>query len=71
MASDLKSTEGAAILQIELKARSSLWASGRLSQVVPICFQIKATASMRKKSTPMLARKSISAAMAQKTAGLE
>ena len=44
IASDLKISEGAAILHTALKQRRILCASGRDSQVVPICFQIKATA---------------------------
>jgi hypothetical protein len=56
---------------MELKARTSLCASGRFSHVVPIFFQICATESRRKTSTPKFAKKSISAAIALKTAGFE
>ena len=57
--------------QTALKAWMMRWASGRFSQLVPISFQMKATASRRRISTPVLARKSISEAMARKTSGFE
>jgi hypothetical protein len=71
MASDLNSSDGAASRHTALKAWSNVWASGRFSQGVPSCFQIKATASMRRISTPWFARNSISPAIARKTSGLE
>jgi hypothetical protein len=71
MASDLNSRDGAASRQTALKACRRVCASGRFSHGVPSCFQMKATASIRKISTPWLARKSISPAMARKTSGLE
>ena len=70
MASDLKSSAGAAIRASALKAWMSRCASGRFSQLVPICFQMKATASSRSTSTPWFARKSISSTIARNTAGL-
>ena len=70
MASDLKSSAGAAMRNTALKACTSVCAWGRLSQSVPSSFQVKASASSRSTSVPMLARKSISAAMSWKTAGL-
>ena len=53
-----------------LNARISMCASGRFSQLVPSCFQMKATASSRSISTPWFARNSISSAMRANTAGL-
>ena len=69
MASDLKISAGAASRSTRLKAWSSRWASGSDSHGVPRRFQMNATASIRSTSMPWLARKSISPAMARKTAG--
>ena len=69
IASDLKSSEGAAMRSTALNACSSRCASGNDSEAVPSCFQMKATASMRSTSTPRLARNSISPAIARNTAG--
>ena len=54
---------GAAIRAAALNAWIRLCAPGRFSQLRPISFQIKATASSLSTSTPWLARKSISSAM--------
>ena len=70
IASDLNSTAGAAIRQTALNACSSRCACGSDSHDVPSCFQMNATASIRRMSTPWLARNSISAAIARNTAGL-
>ncbi len=52
-----------------LNARSSRCASGSDSHAVPRRFQMKATASIRRISTPWFARNSISPAIARNTAG--
>ena len=70
MASDLNTSPGAAIRHRALNAWISRCASGRFSQVVPSRFQVNATASSRSTSTPVLARNSISAAIARNTSGL-
>ena len=69
MASDLNRSDGAEIRAVRLNASISFIAVGRVSQVVPISFQINATASSRKTSTPRFAIDSISSIIRTKTSG--
>jgi hypothetical protein len=57
MASLLNKRDGAASRVMALNSLSSAWHSGLDSQVVPICFQMNATASLFLQRYPELNRK--------------
>lgn len=68
--SPLSTTAGQTHSKMMRSMRTMVWTCGRLRQLVPSCFQMYGTASMRNTSTPRLARRITLPIMATSTFGL-